>query len=128
LFEFHPKLVETGRAAALDLDLAIVQKLEPPAARYRPLRRFPASAFDLSVVAGPRVLIGDVQARLEELAGEQLLSIEFLREFTLAGGNRSVSYRMTVGAPDRTLAAEEVGAVRSRIIEGMQAAGYQLRV
>jgi len=128
LFELHPKMVEAGRAAVLDLDLAVVQKLEPEAARYRPLRRFPESAFDLSVVAGPRVLIGDVQSALEALAGEALLSIEFLREFALPDGNRSVSYRLTVGAPDRTLAAEEVGAVRSRIIEGIQAAGYQLRV
>ena len=128
LFEFHPKMVEAGRAAVLDLDLAVLQKVQPEAALYRPLRRFPESAFDLSVVAGPRALIGDVQAALEALAGKALLSIEFLREFGLPDGTRSVSYRMTVGAPDRTLAAEEVGAVRSRIIEGMQAAGYQLRV
>lgn len=128
LFEFHPKMVEGGRAAVLDLDLAVVQKLEPPAPRYRPLRRFPESAFDLSVVAGPRALTGEVQSALEALAGEALLSIEFLREFALPDGNRSLSYRMTIGAPDRTLTAEEVGMVRNRIIEGMQAAGYQLRV
>jgi phenylalanyl-tRNA synthetase beta subunit len=41
---------------------------------------------------------------------------------------RSVSFRMTVGAQDRTLSSDEVGAVRNRIIDGMRAQGYELRV
>ena len=40
LFEFHPRMVEAGRAAVLDLDLALLEKLEPETARYTPLRRF----------------------------------------------------------------------------------------
>ena len=133
LFEFHPRMFESkmfegGRAAVLDLDLARLEQLQPAPARYEPLRRFPDSAFDLSVIAGPRVLIADVQSALETLAGEALLSIVFLREFVLPSGERSLSYRLTVGAPDRTLSAEEVGAVRSRIIDGMRSAGYELRL
>ena len=126
LFEFHPRMIELGRAAVLDLDLARMFELQPGPARYLPLRRFPDSAFDLSVLAGPRVLIADVQSSLEKLAGESLLSIGFLREFALATGERSLSYRLTVGAGDRTLSAEEVGAIRTRIIDGMRSAGYQL--
>jgi len=128
LFEFHPSMIEGGRAVVLDLDLARLMELQPDPARYQPLRRFPESAFDLSVLAGPRVLIADVQSALEKLAGDTLLSIAFLREFTLADGARSLSYRLTVGASDRTLSAEEVGAVRSRIIDGMRSAGYELRL
>jgi hypothetical protein len=33
-----------------------------------------------------------------------------------------------VGAADRTLSSEEVSAIRARIIEGMRAAGYELKV
>jgi phenylalanyl-tRNA synthetase beta chain len=129
LFEFHPNMIEGGRAAVLDLNLTRLMELQrAPGGRYQPLRRFPESAFDLSVLAGPRALIGDVQSALETLAGDVLLSMAFLREFALADGARSLSYRLTVGAPDRTLSAEEVGAVRSRIIDGMRSAGYELRV
>src|SRR5579864_3289123 len=133
LFEFHPgmfesKMFEGGRAAVLDLDLTRLLELQRDPARYQPLRRFPDSAFDLSVLAGPRVLIADVQSALETLAGDALLSIAFLREFGLPDGARSLSYRLSMGAPDRTLSAEEVGAMRSRIIEGMRAAGYELRL
>jgi hypothetical protein len=33
-----------------------------------------------------------------------------------------------VGSPERTLASEEVGEIRTRIIEGMREMGYELRV
>lgn len=128
LFEFHPGMIEGGRGAVLDLDLEVLEKFESAAGRYRPLRRFPESAFDLSVVAQPRALIGDVQARMESLAGPDLLAIVFLRDFALPTGERSLSYRLTVGASDRTLSSEEVSAIRARVIEGMREAGYDLKV
>ena len=128
LFEFHPRMIEGGRAAVLDLDLSRLFELQPGSTRYRPLRRFPESAFDLSVLAGARALIADVQSAIVVLAGEPLLSIAFLREFTLPTGERSLSYRLAVGAADWTLSADEVGAIRLRIIDGMRAAGYELKV
>ena len=128
LFEVHPNMVEIGRAAVLDLDLDLLEKLEPAGGRYQPLRRFPASAFDLSVIAQPRALIGEVQTQLEHLAGRDLLSIEFQRDFALPTGERSLSYRLTVGSLERTLSSEEVSAIRARIIAGMQATGYRLKV
>jgi phenylalanyl-tRNA synthetase beta chain len=128
LFEFHPRMVEAGRAAVLDLDLTLLEKLQPAAVRYQPLRRFPTSAFDLSVVAGPRALIGDIEARLIALAGDALVSVIFLRDFSLPDGSRSLSYRLTVGSLDRTLSSDEVTAIRTRIIEGMRAEGFELRV
>ena len=130
LFEFHPNMVE-GRACMLDLDLTAVRAVQPAPVRYKPIRRFPSSAFDLSVITGSRELAGVIQKRLAELAGADLLKIEFVRQYSgapLPEDRKSVSFRLTVGAADRTLSSEEVGAVRSRIIEGMRAAGYELRV
>ena len=128
LFEFHPRMVEAGRAAVLDLDLTVLESLQPETTRYTPLRRFPSSAFDLSVVAASRDLIGNVEAQLRTLAGADLLSIHFQREFAALDETRTLSYRLSVGAPDRTLSSEEVAAIRLRIIEGMRGRGYELKV
>ena len=128
LFELHPALVSTGRAAILDADLAAMRRLTPAIAQYEPLRRFPVSSFDLSVVAAARSLALDVQKQLAELAGESLVAIEFVREYMLTPEQRSVSFRITVGAPDKTLSSDEVGVIRQRIIDGMAAHGYELRV
>jgi phenylalanyl-tRNA synthetase beta chain len=130
LFEFHPSLV-TGRAAVLDLDLQLIFRLGPSEKKAQPIRRFPTSAFDLSVVAGMRDLVGEIQEKLTRHAGEQLVSIEFVRQYSgspIPEGQKSVSFRLTVGASDHTLSLEEIGAIRSTIIESMRQSGYELRV
>jgi len=132
LFEFHPDLVETGRAAVLDLNLDRIREIGPAEVRYRPLRRFPVSEFDLSVVAALRTPAGDLQRRLEALVPPEFAEgVCYVRQYAgppLPEGVKSVSFRVTVAARDRTLSAEEVAAVRQRMIEGMQALGYELRV
>ena len=131
LFEFHPSMVETGRAAVLDIDLATLFANRPQQKRYRPLRRFPTSAFDLSVIADARKPAGDIQKRMAQLAGEFLVSVEFLMKYAgppLPEGYKSVSFRLTVGAPDRTLSSDDVAQIRARVIEGLRSSGYELRV
>jgi phenylalanyl-tRNA synthetase beta chain len=131
LFEFHPLLTETGRAAVLDIDLRLLHELEPTEKRYRPIRRFPASPFDLSIVTAARTPVGSIRRDLAELGGADLAGIEFVREYSgppLPEGARSVSFRLTAAAPDHTLSSEEMGSIRARIIDGMQARGYDLRL
>ena len=126
LFEFHPRMIESGRAAVLDLDLAVLEKLQPPIARYQPLRRFPTSAFDITAVVPPRTLIGEVESAIPRSA--EILSVEFLREFETPDARRSLSFRITAGASDRTLSSEEVTAIRARAIEALQSRGYELKI
>jgi phenylalanyl-tRNA synthetase beta chain len=131
LFELHPSLVESGRAAVLDLDLRVVESLSAGEIKYTPIRRYPSSAFDLSVVAGLREHAGKLESSVASFAGPLLESIEFVRQYTgapLEEGRKSVSFRLTVGSPERTLSSEEVGEIRARIIEGMRELGYELRV
>jgi len=125
LFEFHPKMIETGRAAVLDLNLSKIFDTKPDTARYQPLRRFPTSAFDVTVAVPARTSIGEVQAAIPRPAG--ILSVEFLREFALPDGRRSLSYRITAGAADRTLSSEEAGAIRASVIEALTRLGYESR-
>ncbi len=131
MFELHPSLVETGRAAILDLDLASGAVAQRGRSRYTPIRRYPSSAFDLSVIAGLREHAGNLQAAIASFAGPLLESIQFLRQYSgppLEEGKKSVSFRLTVGSAERTLSSEEVGEIRARIIEGMRGLGYELRV
>jgi phenylalanyl-tRNA synthetase beta chain len=123
LFELHPSLGIKGRAAILDLDLTKMEKLDDHERRYQALRRFPVSAFDLSVVAGLREPSIEIKRRLVEAAGSDLVHIEFLREYSgapLPLDRKSVTYRLTVGAADRTLSSEEVTAIRERVIAAVQ--------
>ena len=131
LFELHPRFVETGRAAILDLDLRLVESLSTDRTKYTPIRRYPSSAFDLSVVVPLRELAGKLEAAIAGFAGPLLESIEFVRQYAgppLAEGTKSVSFRLTVGSPERTLSSDEIAAIRANIIERMRDLGYELRV
>ena len=133
LFELHPSLVETGRAAMLDLDLRVLQTpVRGGEKRYTPIRRYPSSAFDLSVMAGLRELAGDIQKKLAALRRRGPANRSSSCASTPARrsprGTKSVSFRLTVAAHGRTLSSDEVGAIRTRIIDGMRALGYELRV
>lgn len=116
LFEFHPSFVEAGRAAVLDIELS----LREAAPQYTPVNRYPSSSFDLAVVVDARALEGDV--------ARDLPGAEFVEDYRLPDGRRSLLFRVTLSAPDRTLTGEEVAAERSRRIEKLRAKGYDLRV
>jgi phenylalanyl-tRNA synthetase beta chain len=124
LFEFHPKFVEVGRAAVVEIDLERLMQMAPSAAKYRAIRKVPASSFDLSLTIKPRDLISDLRETLRGAAGEALEQIEFLADFVLPDGNRSVSHRFVVAASDRTLSNEEVSAIRARMIDAAKTVGY----
>ncbi len=126
LFEFHPNWVE-GRAAVLDIDLDKLARLSAGAIRYQPIRRFPASEFDLSILTEPRVPAGTVEAILRAAATTATEKIEFIRDFTLPDGHRSLSFRATVANRERTMTQEEINAERERMIAAISAAGMKLR-
>ena len=85
----------------------------------------------MSVVAKLREPAGEIEKRLAAAAADGLVEIEFVRVYTgppLPEDRKSVSYRLTVGASDRTLSSDEVTSTRNRIIDAMRGAGYDLRV
>lgn len=135
LFELHPSLFEgekiEGRAFLFDVDIDLAQTVASAAIAYKPLRRYPTSAFDLSVIAPLREPVAKLQALLSGLGGDSLVSVEFVRQYAgapLDADRKSVSYRIEVGSSDHTLTNDEVTEVRSRMIDGMRSAGYDLRV
>jgi phenylalanyl-tRNA synthetase beta chain len=131
LFELHPSLVESGRAAVADLDLRLAESLSGSETKFTPIRRYPSSAFDLSVVAPLRTHAATIQAAVASFAGPLVESIQFVREYSgppLPEGAKSVSFRVTLGSPERTLSSEEAGEIRAAVIAGMRALGYELRV
>jgi phenylalanyl-tRNA synthetase beta chain len=135
LFELHPLLLQEagieGRASLFDVDLDVTQTLANRPVKYKPIRRYPTSGFDLSIVTELRQPVAAIQDTLASLAGDALVCIEFVRQYAgapLEEGKKSVSYRLEVGATDHTLSNEEFSEIRGRIIDRMQAQGYELRV
>ena len=126
LFELHPKMIE-GRAHILDLDLRSLMPLEHHASKYRTIRRYPSSSFDLTVLTTPRQPVAAVQHDFS-IPSPILERIEFVRQFIKSEDVKSVTFRFTLGAPDRTLSSDEVTAFRDAAIARMRELGYNLTV
>lgn len=131
LCELHPSLLDAGRAAVLDVDLTLLQEIPPAATKYQSIRRFPTSAFDLSVMTGARELAATLEAAIRANCGELTEAVEYVREYQgapLPEGMKSISFRVVVGAANRTLASSEIEAEREKIVAGLASHGYELRV
>ena len=84
-----------------------------------------------AAIAPLREQAGKLESAIAAFAGPLLESIQFVRQYAglpLVEGTKSVSFRLTVGSSERTLASEEVNEIRAAIIEGMRGLGYELRV
>ncbi|MGH7356078.1 MAG: phenylalanine--tRNA ligase subunit beta [Candidatus Rokuibacteriota bacterium] len=111
-------------AAALRLDAALPSARVTP--RYEPLPRFPSVERDLAfTLEDPALAAAEIEAGLRAHAGPLLRGLGVFDVFRLPDGRRSVAFRLTFQADDRTLTDDEVNTIRTRVAERVCA---QLRV
>jgi phenylalanyl-tRNA synthetase beta chain len=100
-------------AAALRLDaLPAVRTF----ARAQPLPRFPAVQRDMAFsIADAGLSVMAVQAAIARAAGPLLREVAVFDVFRLPEGGRSVAWRLTFQADDRTLTDDEVNAIHAQV-------------
>jgi phenylalanyl-tRNA synthetase beta chain len=103
--------------AVVSLDAIAAVPSSP--ARFQALPRFPSVQRDLAFVlpAGDQPRAADVQAALRAEAGPLLRDVTLFDLFALPDGRRSLAWRLTYQADDRTLRDDEVNAVNERAAE-----------
>jgi phenylalanyl-tRNA synthetase beta chain len=93
---------------------------QPVAPRHRPLPRFPSVQRDMAfAITDPAVTVATVQAAIARTAGDLLRDVAVFDVFRLPDGARSVAWRLTFQADDRTLTDEEVNAIHARVAEAV---------
>jgi phenylalanyl-tRNA synthetase beta chain len=107
-------------AAALPLDGGV--PLAPHPVRYEPLPRYPSIQRDMAfVLVNPATSAVEVAEAIREDAGPLLRDVGVFDVFRLPEGGRSVAYRLTFQAADRTLTDEEINTVHARLAEAVSA-------
>jgi phenylalanyl-tRNA synthetase beta chain len=122
--ELHPKVVERlglpARSAAFELDLsALVAASSGEALAATPVSAFPAAKEDFAFVVDAGVPAADVHAAIVDGAGELLEDATLFDVFTgeqVGEGKKSLAYSLRLRAADRTLGADDVRAVRDRVV------------
>jgi phenylalanyl-tRNA synthetase beta chain len=92
---------------------------------------YPPALIDVALLVDATVPAGEVHAALVDGAGELLESVRLFDIYTgaqLGSGRKSLAYKLTFRAPDRTLTVEEAVAARdAAVAEAAGRVGAELR-
>ena len=117
--ELHPKVVTTlglpARTVGGELDLDVLTAASEATVQASTLHTFPMAQSDVAVVVDESVPADAVQRSLRDGAGEHLEALtlfDVYRGDQVGEGRKSLAYRLTFRAPDRTLTTDEVSALR----------------
>ena len=108
-------------AAELDFD-AIFEHCDG-VIEYKPLPKFPASTRDFSFVCDEALEVGKLSALIARAGGklvEDVKLFDIYRGTQLGEDKKSVSFRVTLRASDRTLTVEEADKVSSKILSSLE--------
>ena len=90
---------------------------------YKPLPKFPASTRDFSFVCDEELEVGKLASFIARAGGklvEDVKLFDIYRGTQLGEGKKSVSFRVTLRASDRTLTVEEADKVSSKILSSLE--------
>ncbi|WP_288797699.1 phenylalanine--tRNA ligase subunit beta [uncultured Arsenicicoccus sp.] len=134
--ELHPRVLAAlelpARTCAAEIDVDLLATAAGEAvAEARKLSTYPVAHSDVALVVDEQVPAAVLERALRDGAGaelEHLALFDVFRSDQLGPGKKSLAYRLTVRAADRTLTTEEVSAVRDRAISAAaQATGATQR-
>ncbi|MEV0568132.1 phenylalanine--tRNA ligase subunit beta [Dactylosporangium sp. NPDC050588] len=119
--ELHPAVCADldlpRRTVAMELDLDALPL--PDVATAPRLSGFPTALLDVALVVDAATPTGDVEAALTDGAGALLESVRLFDVYEseqLGEGRKSLAYKLTFRAPDRTLTGEEALAARDAAV------------
>ena len=121
--ELHPKVTAALElpprtvAGELDVDLLVAATGTPVEAA--PLSTYPPAHTDVALVVDEQVPAAQVEGALATGAGPALESVvlfDVYRGEQVGEGRKSLAYRLTFRASDRTLTTDEVSALRDKAV------------
>ncbi|MBS1862743.1 MAG: phenylalanine--tRNA ligase subunit beta [Actinobacteria bacterium] len=134
LGEVHPLVCRTWdlpAAVGFEIDAApLLAAATLGEEEFEDVTTFPVIRQDLAIVAPVDVSYAQVRDAVTAGGGDLLQRVELFDRYegTQVGeGKVSLALRLEFGAPDRTLADEEVSALRAAIATGLEALGAVIR-
>jgi phenylalanyl-tRNA synthetase beta chain len=125
--EIHPQVgrnydLET-KVYVAELDLLKLLEGIDKALSFKPLPKYPATTRDIAMLISEEVLVGDIQAVIEQRAGKLLERCELFDVYQgqqIEAGYKSVAYKLVFRAADRTLTDEEIQKVMKKVLNGLE--------
>jgi len=134
LGEVHPVVLKNfgigEKAYVAVIDLAELIAMPKESVKYAGIPKFPAIVRDISLVMKKEILAGQVEAVIRKKGGALVESYELFDIYEgsqIMEGYKSLAYKITFRAGDRTLTDEEIGSTMDKIIRALEELGASLR-
>ncbi len=108
---------------AADINLDLLINLIPELTRTKDIPSFPAVVEDLAILLDETIPAVDAEKLIRQVGGKILADLQLFDVFRggqIGSGKKSLAYRLTYQASDRTLTDSEVAQVRNRILKRLE--------
>ncbi|SFL13123.1 phenylalanyl-tRNA synthetase beta subunit [Paenibacillus sp. 1_12] len=134
LGQLHPALQQQRDLAdtyVLEIDFQALAVYADEQITYSPLPRYPSIGRDLAIVVNRDLQVGELTAKVKEVADALLESIQVFDIYTgdrLGADKKSVALALVYRTPERTLTDEEVSELHAQVLASLeQSYGAELR-
>ena len=134
LGEVHPEVCDNynigTKAYVAVLDMPEIIPFATFDRKYEGIAKYPAVTRDISMVVPHDILVGQIEAVLEQRGGKILESYQLFDIYEgeqIKAGYKSVAYSITFRAKDRTLEDNDVSTAMKKILNGLESMGIELR-
>jgi len=112
-----------AEAVLFELDLDVLEAVRAPAPAYRPAPKFPSVQRDLAFLLPEPVSAGRAEDEIRRAAGPRLEGVVLFDRYTGEGvpaGRKSMAWRLTLRAADRTLQEKEVTRILDKVVSALE--------
>ena len=134
LGEVHPQVLDNygigTKAYVAVIEIPEVLDLATFDRKYVGIAKYPAVTRDISMTVPKEVLVGQIEAVIEQRGGKILESYQLFDVYEgsqVKEGCKSVAFSITFRAKDRTLEENDITAVMKKILNGLEQLGAELR-
>jgi len=127
LGEIHPQVAKNyaleAKTYMAELDLGALLENINQDIIFKPLPKYPSTARDIAMLVKEELLVGTIEKTISERGGKLLEKIELFDVYQgkqIEAGYKSVAYKLTFRAEDRTLTDEEVQKVMKKILSALE--------
>jgi phenylalanyl-tRNA synthetase beta chain len=124
--ELHPIVkeeYELGEAPVLVAEFALDALRSAPAYGVNPVPEFPPVLEDIAIILDESIPASRVERLIRQTGGKPLAKVrlfDIYRGEQIGAGKKSLAYRLTYQAPDKTMTDAEAAAVRNKIVQRLE--------
>lgn len=125
--EVHPQVAKNynldTRVYMVELDLETMLEAINHDVTFKALPKYPATTRDIAMLVSKETLVGELEKVITQRSGKLLETVELFDVYEGAQievGYKSVAFKLTFRAEDRTLTDEDIQKVMKKVLNGLE--------